>query len=174
MPIALIGTILGFITSGIPELIKLWREKRDQAHEVEVMKLQMEAQAQGHQERLEEINTQADIAEGQATLKAADVQTTGVGWVDGFLALLNSSVRPVLTYCFFWVYALVKYGQYYVASHVAGDVPWAQAVGKVWTDDDMAIFCTIIAFWFGQRSLARMRQQSALSGGTRAPKPLTW
>ena len=137
--ITLLGSLLGFITSTFPSLLKLWQDASDKKHELAILQLQMQAQAQGHQERLEEINTQADIAESDALYKT---YTTGIDWVDA----LNGTVRPVIAYSFFILYALVKVMQF------SADLPWL-----LWTAEDQAIFAGIISFYFGQRAMSKLR-----------------
>ena len=115
---SLIGTILGLVTSAFPALIKLFQARQDQKHELAVMQLQMQAQAQGHQERLEEINANADISESEALYKASattqiapvgnKVADLVIGIVNALVVLYNSSVRPTVTYAFFACYALIK------------------------------------------------------------------
>ena len=58
--ITLLGSLLGFISSTFPDLLKLFRDASDKKHEITLLQMQMDFQAQGHQERLEEINTNAD------------------------------------------------------------------------------------------------------------------
>ena len=62
----------------------------------------MEMQKLGHQQRLEEIEVQADIVESKALYKHD--RPVGVAWVDS----LRASVRPVITYAFFLLFAAVK------------------------------------------------------------------
>jgi len=99
--ITLLGSLLGFISSTFPDLLKLFRDASDKKHEITLLQMQIDFQAQGHQERLEEINTNADIAESEALYKT---YTTGISWVDA----LNGTVRPVIAYSFFILYAAVK------------------------------------------------------------------
>ena len=137
--ITLLGSLLGFISSTFPDLLKLFRDASDKKHEITLLQMQMDFQAQGHQERLEEINTNADIAESQALYKT---YTTGISWVDA----LNGTVRPVIAYSFFILYAAVK------IMHYSADLPWL-----LWTEDDQAIFAGIISFYFGQRAMSKLR-----------------
>jgi hypothetical protein len=137
--ITLLGSLLGFISSTFPDLLKLFRDASDKKHEITLLQMQMDFQAQGHQERLEEINTNADIAESQALYKT---YTTGISWVDA----LNGTVRPVIAYSFFILYAAVKIINY------SADLPWL-----LWTEDDQAIFAGIISFYFGQRAMSKLR-----------------
>ena len=137
----LIGAIVGLFSGALPEAMKYFKQKQDNAHELKVMELQIQAQAQAHTERLEEINTQADIADSQALYKAAEQKITGVRWADAAITLLISSVRPIITYAFFGLYAAVKLSMY------------QGSMAELWTEMDMAVFSTIIAHWFGYRSM---------------------
>ena len=93
----LLGSLLGFAGSIFPEILGLFREGQDNRHELAIMDRQIEMSKQDHIQRLEEIGAQADIAESQALYKHAS-KTSGVKWVEG----LRASVRPVITYAFFW------------------------------------------------------------------------
>ena len=145
--IAFLGVLAGFLSSAIPEALKYFKQKQDNAHELKVLGLQMQAQAQGHTERLAEINTQADISESQALYKSSEVSKTGVKWVDAVIGLLTSSVRPVITYAFFGLYASIKVSLY------------QGSMLELWTDLDMAVFATIVGYWFGSRSLEKFSKR---------------
>ena len=138
--ITLIGALLGFISSAFPDLLKIWRDAADRKHELAILQMQMEQQRQGHTHRLEEINVQADIAESRALYKTYH---TGIKWVDA----LNGTVRPVIAYSFFILYAVVK------AMQFSADLPWL-----LWTAEDQAIFAGSISFYFGQRAMSKLRQ----------------
>lgn len=166
--IALLSALLGFISSAVPETLKLYREARDRAHEITLLKLQMdydreklaaqaEAGAAARAARLQEIEVDADTAEGEQLNDRVKASLTGIHWVDA----LAGSVRPVLTYAFFLLYFMVKCAQFHLLVDPA--LPWqreltlAQALSSLWTEEDIAIFSTILAFWFGQRALSKMR-----------------
>ncbi len=138
--ITLIGALLGFISSAFPDLLKIWRDAADRKHELAILQMQMEQQRQGHTNRLEEINVQADIAESRALYKTYH---TGIKWVDALIG----TVRPVIAYSFFILYAVVKIMQF------SADLPWL-----LWTAEDQAIFAGIISFYFGQRAMSKLRQ----------------
>ncbi|MBT9165105.1 MAG: hypothetical protein DDT23_01120 [candidate division WS2 bacterium] len=141
----IIGAVVGFLGSVVPQAMKLYQDKKDKEHELKLLDLQMKAQAQGFTQRLEEINVQADVEESKALYKHAEVTLSGVKWVDAALTFLTSSVRPIITYSFFGLYAWVKIAMY----QREGDIV------KIWTEYDLALFSTIIAFWFGSRSMQR-------------------
>jgi hypothetical protein len=148
--ITLIGSLLGFISSTFPSILRLWQDASDKKHELAIlqMQMQMQFQAQGHQERIEEINAQADIAESAALYKT---YSTGINWVDA----LNGTVRPVIAYAFFVLYATVKILAYHTAA-VSGTTPFFILHGTLWTGDDAAIFAGIISFYFGQRAMSKL------------------
>jgi hypothetical protein len=137
--ITLLGSLLGFLSAAFPDFLKLVRDGQDRKHELAILEMQMAQQAQGHTNRLEEINAQADIAESRALYRTYNI---GIRWVDA----LNGTVRPVIAYSFFILYAVVKMMQF------SADLPWL-----IWTEEDQAIFAGIISFYFGQRAMSKVR-----------------
>lgn len=138
--IAIFGAILGFFSSVFPDLLKLLQDRRDKAHELRILDLQMQQQAQGHTERLAEIEASFFAEEMKRLAMQGKNDRTGIRWVDA----LNASVRPVIAYAFFLVYAAVKAMQW------QADLPWL-----LWTDEDKAIFAAIISFYFGSRAMSQ-------------------
>lgn len=153
--IALLSALLGFLASAMPEVFKLLKAKQDNAHELAVMDKQIEAQKLAGTQRLDEIGMQADAAESFRL--SQPMQRSTIRWV----AALSDSVRPILTYLFFASYAAVKIAQYYVMTNPS--LPWlapasgAEAIVALWTMEDMALFSTVVAYWFGNRSLRMFR-----------------
>ena len=148
--LTLIGSLLGFVSSLFPDLLKLFCERQDRQHELAILDRQMEMMRSGHQQRLEEIQVQADIAESQALYKSA--VPTGVKWVDA----LAGTVRPVITYAFFALFAAVKGSALYVLIAVEGML-LAQALPQIWDPETQALFAAVMSFWFGSRALAKAR-----------------
>ena len=144
----LLATLVGFISSAFPDLLKIWRDAADRKHELTILRMQMEQQAQGHAQRLEEINAQADISETRALYRT---YSTGIRWVDA----LNGTVRPVLAYTFFLLYFVIKCMQFAVVD-LSNPLPWHMAT--LWSVEDQAIFAGIISFYFGQRAMSKVRQ----------------
>lgn len=149
--LTLLGSLLGFISSAFPDLLKLWQDKQDRAHELQILDRQMEQMRLGHNQRLEEIAVNADISESLALLKH-DSQPSGVTWVDG----LRASVRPVITYAFFLLFTGVKLCALYVM--VADDgLAFVVALAKIWDPETQALFAAVMSFWFGSRALSKAR-----------------
>jgi hypothetical protein len=153
--ITLLGTLLGFFSSSIPELIKLFKDKSDKKHELAILDRQMDLQKAGLSNRLEEININADIAETIALHTPQIV--TGVAWADA----LSASVRPFITYMFMAAYLVVKVGQYQILENT-GDFTvgnFSSLISLLWSQEDEAIFATILGFWFGGRVLEKMQKR---------------
>ena len=79
--LSLLGSLLGFGTSFLPSILDFFKQKSDQKHELAIMDKQIAAAAAGHNQRLEEINIEADIEEIKS-LHRHD-QQTNVRWIDG-------------------------------------------------------------------------------------------
>lgn len=144
--ITLLSSLLGFFGSAFPDVLKLYRDKQDREHELKILDLQLKQQAQGHVNQLEEIRASAESAESQALYKT---YSTGIGWVDA----LNGSVRPVLAYAFFTLYAITKLLQF---SLIDPSIPASVLI--LWQEEDQAIFVGIISFYFGQRAMGKVRR----------------
>lgn len=159
--IALLSALLGFFTSAFPEGIKLFREGRDRTHELAIMRLQME-----HEERARQYQREAGIAEQAVRLQEIAVTerqalnagagtaagAMGIAWVDA----LSGSVRPMITYSFFLLYALVKAAQFQLL--LATGTGGAAALVALWSEEDMGLFAAVIAFWFGSRAVGKLRR----------------
>ena len=143
----LLATLLGFISSTFPDLLKLWKDGADRKHELAILQMQLEQQQQGHVNRLEEIQVVADGIEARALYKTYSI---GIKWVDA----LNGTVRPVLAYSFFLLYASVKYAQ---ISILLDTVNILEAFPLIWHEEDQTIFASIVSFYFGTRAMGKLR-----------------
>lgn len=154
----LLASLLGFVGSVVPDIFKIFQDKRDKAHELEILKMQRELQAQGHSERLEEINASADIAEMMSLSNRVPLKT-GVRWIDG----LNGMVRPVIAFWFMGLFTFAKVGMFWSITHAPADLPWlaktwGEAAFTLWGSEDQAIFAAVISFYFGSRAMQRVRE----------------
>ena len=162
--IALLSALLGFVSSAVPDFIKLFRDGKDRAHEITLLKLQMEydreklatANVENESMRMQQLQAIAmhTQIEQEAILNdRVKDSLTGIHWVDA----LSGSVRPSITYAFFALYVVVKCAQFSIL--LSPSLPWqndisvAQALVRLWTEEDVAIFSAIMAFWLGSRAL---------------------
>ena len=149
--LTLLGSLLGFLSSTFPDLLKLWQDRADRHHELAILDRQMEQMRLGHNQRLEAIGLEVDIAETQA-LYHHDSQPSGVKWVDG----LRASVRPVITYAFFLLFTLVKTSALIALVNEQG-MTLIEALPQIWDPETQALFAAVMSFWFGQRALNKIR-----------------
>ena len=144
--LTLLGSLLGFLGSAFPQILKLFQEAHDRRHELAILNLQMEQQRQGHQQRLEEIQSDGEIKQSLA-LYQHDSQPAGYKWVEA----LRASVRPVLTYAFFLLFAAVKISGLYTMVGL-DEMSLGVALPLIWDAETQALFAAIMTFWFGQRA----------------------
>ncbi len=152
--ITLLGAVLGLFTSALPDLLGLFKAKQDNVQELAILELQMRRDTAGHGFKMEEISAEADIREIESLHREFAQRKETWRWIEALI----SSVRPVITYCFFILYAAVKGSQIKLALGATGDL--AVALNAVWHEADMALFATIMGFWFGQRALKHFRKGS--------------
>jgi hypothetical protein len=177
----MIMALLGFFAPFIPDLLGFGKQYLDHKQEMDMLRLRHENAKDEFTWRIEEIHTQADIAEMKAVRqphksygvqlldKAKDNDAVSK-WVFNFVFMvfawldaLISSVRPVITYWAFGLYTVVKSANLY-AAYVAS-AQWSdgavEALARTftneaaWTTFDQDMLVLIISFWFGQRARSR-------------------
>lgn len=148
----LLGSLLGFFGSALPEIIKLFRDRQNNRQELAIMDRQMEVTKLNNNQRLQEINIQADVLESQALYRHAGY-SSGVKWVEA----LRASVRPIITYAFFTVFAAVKGAALYLMIY-DNHIDWASALIQIWDVETSSLFAAVMSFWFGQRAITKLRR----------------
>jgi hypothetical protein len=151
--LTLLGSLLGFVGSTVPSILKFFEQKRDQAHEYAMVELQQKGLEAAARQALDLANVNADISEFQALQKAGSVQTGT--WVDA----LTASVRPVVTYCFFGLFAFVEIKTSLVVFALQ-DLSILTKLGMVWNPEVQSLFAAIMSFWFGARALEKGRKRA--------------
>jgi hypothetical protein len=73
----------------------------------------------------------------------------------GFVGGLRKSVRPVITYLFFALFATVKVTSLLQALE---SQDFYAAIALVWDEETQIIFAAIMGFWFGSRALDKKRK----------------
>lgn len=157
----LLSTFMSFLAGGLPKILELLQDRQDKQHELQILQMQKERELQMAergfmaQERIEEIKTeqiqiQADAQERQA-LYNHDIEI-GKG-ASQWMINLRASVRPVVTYIFVLeLAALNAAGVWYAYTQ---GVAFAVAMENVFSQDEMLILSSIIAFWFGSQAFSR-------------------
>ena len=157
----LVSTFLSFLAGGLPKILSIFQDRQDKKHELALVAAQRErelalaergfiAQARVEEIKLEQIQTQTAGEERQA-LYAHDIEI-GKG-ASQWMINLRASVRPVVTYIFVLeLVALNVAGVWY--AYTTG-IPFAIAMENVFSDDEMLILSSIIAFWFGTQAFGK-------------------
>ena len=156
--LTLLSTIASFLTGGLPKILDLFKDRGDKKHELEMMRMSVEREMQMAerglvaQQRIEEIRADAAAAQAMTSERLAlykhdtDIGKGASQWVIG----LRASVRPVITYCmFFMLCAINLFGCWYA---VKQGVPFEETLSLLWDDETQALFASIIAFWFGSQA----------------------
>jgi hypothetical protein len=149
--IALLGTLLGFGTSIVPEILGYFKQNQANKQELAMLEAKAKYASQLSELKVKELDAQAEIAE-TAGLYAHD-QSLDAG---GFVNALRGSVRPVITYMFFLLFAAIK-GSMVYAMIAHQNIDWSTALMNAWDDETAAIFSAIMAFWFGNRAISKAR-----------------
>lgn len=155
------GGILGGVFGGIfrlaPEVLKYFDKKNERQHELYMFDKQCELEKVRGQQKLAEIGAQRDAAIDTGAMDAFNAainqQTEMAKAAGGKVAALSASVRPVMTY-----YLLVMYGAVktcFIILAYQNSVPFAEALIKNWTPDDMALLTGVVNYWMIDRSLAK-------------------
>lgn len=146
--LALLSPIFGILGSLLPSIVRIFERKLELKHEIELTKLKIDASIH-----------QANVTFDTEVVKATAVERQSIldhdKSLDGgkYINALRASIRPVITYTFFFVFLAVKIAAAYVMIKTGQSVP--DMLNAVWDTETMALFSTIIAFWFGSRMIEK-------------------
>lgn len=165
--IEIVSALVGFASPFLPEVLKYYNRKQDNEHELAMMDLRLKQGAAEHTWKMDEINTQSDIAEAIEVHKP--MQSFGVQLLDAakghglsgwalypafylfcLMDFLAGMVRPGVTYAAFAFYVSVKWAELTIAR--AANSGLSVALLQVWTSEDRAIVILVLSYWFGNRS----------------------
>jgi len=143
----LLGSLLGFGSSFLPEVLNFFKAGQEHKQKMERMTLEMELMSKRSELQLSLLDKQADIKETEGLYKHDSIDA------GGFVNALRGSVRPVITYAFFGLFVAVQIVIMVKVVNEGGD--WASAVTLMWTDETSALFAAIMSFWFGSRAVSK-------------------
>lgn len=165
--IELFSALIGFAAPFLPELLKYFTRKQDNAHELAMMDKQSQISKENHSYKMEEIIATADIKEGE--LIHSPMTSFGVQLLDAakghglsgwalypafylfcLLDFVAGMVRPGITYASFAFYMSVKWAELTIARSASSSL--SVALLQVWTSEDRAIVILVLSYWFGNRS----------------------
>jgi hypothetical protein len=154
---------------GLPKLLAFFQDRSDKAHELELAQLQIQRELEMRklgfeaQERVEHIKSeqlametasqtaQTVVAAQQAEMQALYAHDTSMNeGTSQWMKNLRASVRPVITYGFFFLLVFVDVAGFWYGYHMS--VPFNDLLEMLWDSDTQALFASIIAFHFGGRA----------------------
>jgi hypothetical protein len=146
--LVLLSPLFGILGSLLPSIVRIFERKQEIKYEIELTKIKIEAA-----ERQADIqfHTEEIKADAQSRQSALDHDKSLDGGI--FINALRASVRPIVTYVFFITFLAVKVSAAYVMLSTGQSVP--EMLKAVWDVETMALFSTIIAFWFGSRTIEK-------------------
>ena len=170
---AILGSLLGFASSLLPNVVDFFQKKEERKQKNEEHRLNLEAMQIEHRQKIEllKLQSQVDITKSAQSIKELEAQgdleqTKQIYAHDTilnqknenkFVSALSASVRPVVTYVFFIMFLAVKSVALYLA--YKNNVSLDQLINVVWNDETNAIFAAVISFWFGQRAMQKFSKK---------------
>jgi len=170
--LTLLSTLISFLMGGLPKLLEFFQDKSDKKHEMALAQLQIQRELEMRklgfeaQERVEHIKSEqlemetksqekqtlvgAQVAEMQA-IYAHDMSLNE--GTSQWMKNLRASVRPVITYGFFFL--LVGIDTALAYHGFASNVSFQELSDQLWDDNTQALFASIIAFHFGGRAFGK-------------------
>jgi uncharacterized membrane protein YvlD (DUF360 family) len=156
--IEILSLVFGGALRLIPSVLDYFDAKNKRQHEREMAALEMEKMKIGSELRQQEKELDA-LKDASVEQTKARFCATGNWFVDmmlAFVELVNSTVRPVLTY---W-YCVLGVGLYKFAAYqimLDQGASWKDAVTSLWGSVEWSIVLSIIGFWFVDRAIRKMK-----------------
>jgi len=158
---SILGTLTGGLTSILPGVLSYLQRRDELKHESQLLALKARYAQQDAQRAIDIIDARADADEGKS-LRDHDATLDG----GGFINTLRRSVRPVITYLFFFLFLFIKVVAVLAAMRTVGaedwlanSLLWSDLMPIIWDDQTAAIFGAIIGFWFGSRAIEKLMRR---------------
>ena len=170
--LTLLSTLVSFLMGGLPKILDFFQDKSDKSHELDLAKLQIDrelqlaaagyaAQQQIEAIKLDEIQIQTQSAEKVSLIDAQKAEMQAIYAHDAALSEgtstwmkdLRASVRPVITYGFFFL--LVAIDATLAYKGLSSGVDFNVLANQLWDDETQALFAAIISFHFGGRAFGK-------------------
>ena len=144
--ISILGSLLGFGTSMIPKIFSIIEEKQKFKNQMALMTAQSKMK-QSELQSLAKIQQNKSIYEHDQKI----IENTSSGFINN----LRSSVRPILTYCFFLTYVGFKIVLVAIAIQEGDDT--LKAIKNCYQDEDFGLLSICVSFWFGSKMNERSK-----------------
>ena len=160
--LSLISSTIGFLASGLPQVLNFFQDKADKAQELKLAQMQTERELalaeRGFlaQQRVEEIRTDQIALQTDADRQnaALDHDKAIMARASNWVVNLNGIVRPLVTFLFIVELIAINLAltYWFMASGSVNSVEdMIKASDIIFSEDEMALLSGICAFWFGSR-----------------------
>ena len=122
----ILGSILGFGSSVVPAITDHFKTKKAMEFELKKMEKMAELKKAGYDHEIQQFREMGLHKEQQALIEHDIAITKGTGFISG----LQKSVRPVITYCFFILFAAIEYTL--LQSALESGMELSQALNTLW------------------------------------------
>lgn len=170
--LTIFSTLVSFLMGGLPKIFDFLQDRSDKKHEIQLAQMQTErelqlaaagyvAQQRIEEIKLDEIKTQTASDERQTLVGAQQAEMAAIYAHDTSLSEgtsqwmkdLRASVRPVITYGFFFL--LVAIDATLAYKGIQSGVEFNTLADQLWDNETQALFASIIAFHFGGRAFGK-------------------
>ena len=170
--LTIFSTLVSFLMGGLPKILDFFQDKADKSHELKLAQMQTErelqlaaagyvAQQRIEEIKLDEIRTQTASEDRQVLIGAQQAEMAAIYAHDTslnegtsqWMKDLRASVRPVITYGFFFL--LVAIDAVLAYKGVTSGTDFNALANQLWDDETQALFASIIAFHFGGRAFGK-------------------
>lgn len=170
--LTMISTFLSFLMGGLPKILDFFQDRADKKHELTLAQMQTEremqlmaagyaAQQKIEEIKLDEIKTETASQEKQSLIQAQQAEMQAIYAHDmslnegtsQWMKNLRAGVRPIITYGFFVLLALIDIGLFAYGWNRGTD--FKELADMLWDSETQALFASIIAFHFGGRAFGK-------------------
>ena len=170
--LTVLSTLISFLMGGVPKIFDFLQDRSDKKHEIQLAQMQTErelqlaaagyvAQQQIEAIKLDEIKVQTEADNKQALIGAQQAEMNAIYAHDmslnegtsQWMKDLRASVRPVITYGFFFL--LVGIDGVLAYKGLTSGTDFVQLADQLWDNETQALFASIIAFHFGGRAFGK-------------------
>ena len=152
--LTLLGSLLGFAGSAVPQVIDFFNNKEEAKKNIELIKLEIMAKQRGVEMDIRLLQAKQEYEEQQMLIE----HDISLGQQGGFINALRAFVRPFITYVFFITFILVKVVIVYTTIQQGGDIK--EAVLIAWDAETEALFAAVMSFWFGSRAMPKLKARN--------------
>lgn len=151
--LSLLGSLLGFAGSAVPAVTDIFQAKGERKHELEKMRLMADMRHEGYELDMKFYDKMGADKEHERLIQHDIAIQQQAGWT----SVLQKSVRPVITYAFFGLFATIEITL--LMNAIEMGTSFNDAIQLLWDDETKAIFAAIISFWFGSRAVEKARKK---------------